>query len=49
MKKGAMIQLTKTEKAICFHRAFWVNMTWRDSYLTLHRMGYIMTSKPMAA
>jgi len=49
IKNGAMIQLSNMLKPIwiqsCFDRKAWCKV----SYLTLHRIGYIMTSKPIAA
>jgi hypothetical protein len=48
IKNGATIQLTKTLKPTwiqsCFERKVWCSV----SYLTLHKIGYIMTSKPIA-
>lgn len=48
IKNGAMIQLSKILKPIwiqsCFDRKAWCKV----SYLTLHRIGYIITSKPIA-
>ena len=48
MRKGAMIQLTKTLKAIWIQISRFLNAWWSVSNLTLQRMGYIMTSNPTA-
>lgn len=48
IKKGATIQFTTTLKPICFQSALFVKSWCRDSYWTLHRMGYIMTRSPTA-
>jgi hypothetical protein len=48
MKRGAMIQLMTRLKAIWIQRAFSRNDRCKVSYLTLHKIGYIMTSRPIA-
>jgi hypothetical protein len=49
MKRGATIQLTTTLKPICFQMPRWPKTSCNVSYRTLQRMGYIMTSRPIAA
>jgi hypothetical protein len=48
MTNGATTQLTKTLKPICLQISRWEKIWWRASYRTLQRIGYIMTSSPMA-
>ncbi len=43
-----MIQFTTMLKPICTHRDFCRKEWCKDSNLTLHRMGYIITSRPIA-
>ena len=43
--KGAMIQLTKIEKATCVHNVLARNEWWRVSKRTLHKIGYIMARR----
>lgn len=48
IKKGAMIQLTKMLNAICIQMSLFRKAWCSVSNLTLHRIGYIMISKPIA-
>jgi len=48
MKRGATIQLTRMLKRIWIQIARSRKTWWSDSYWTLQRMGYIMTSRPTA-
>lgn len=48
MKKGAISQFTTMLKATCNQSCFDLNTRCSVSYSTLHRIGYIMTSRPMA-
>ena len=48
MRKGANIQLTNMLKQICFHIALCESSSCKDSYRTLHKIGYIITSRPTA-
>ena len=48
IKNGAIIQLTNTLKPTWIQSCFERKVRWNVSYLTLHRIGYIMTSKPIA-
>lgn len=48
IKNGATIQLSKMLKPTCIHSCFDRKAWCKVSYLTLHRIGYIMTSKPIA-
>jgi hypothetical protein len=48
IKNGATIQLSKTLKPTWIHSCFDRKAWCKVSYLTLHRIGYIMTSKPIA-
>jgi hypothetical protein len=48
IKNGAMSQLTKTLKATWIQSCFERKVRCSVSYLTLHKIGYIMTSKPIA-
>jgi hypothetical protein len=49
IKNGATIQLSKILKPIWIHSCFDRKAWCKVSYLTLHKIGYIMTSKPIAA
>lgn len=48
MKRGATIQLTTRLNPIWTHKAFCRRVRCSVSYRTLHRIGYIMTSRPTA-
>jgi hypothetical protein len=48
MKRGDMIQFTTMLKPTCTHKDFCRKEWCKLSNLTLHRMGYIMTSRPIA-
>jgi hypothetical protein len=48
MRDGAMIQLAKILKAIWTQIALVLKIWCSDSYRTLQRIGYIMTSRPTA-
>lgn len=48
IRNGAIIQFISTLNEICFQRSRCAKSMWSDSYRTLQRMGYIMTSSPTA-
>lgn len=48
IKNGATIQLSKILKPIWIQSCFDWKAWCRVSYLTLHKIGYIITSKPIA-
>ena len=48
ISSGATIQFSKTLKPICIHNCLERNARCSVSYCTLQRIGYIMTSNPMA-
>ena len=48
IRRGATIQLTMMLNPSCTQILRSRKTWWSVSYLTLHRMGYIMTSNPMA-
>lgn len=48
MNSGAMIQLTMILNPTWIQSPFSRNVRCNDSYRTLHKIGYIMTSKPTA-
>lgn len=48
MSSGAMIQFIMREKPIWIHICLVLNAWCSVSYLTLQRMGYIITNNPTA-
>ena len=48
MNSGAIIQFKPIEMIICIQIFLSLKTKWSVSYRTLHKIGYIMTSKPTA-